>query len=128
MNSHAQLSLDMLEELPFPKKYSEVLNIAANHHEKLNGKGYPRGLSEKDLTLEDKIMILADIFEALTSSDRPYKDGKKLSEVFKILSFMVKDYEIDGELLKFFHEHEVLKEYSHQELKHTQIDESKLLY
>lgn len=128
MNSHAQLSLDMLEELPFPKKYSQVLNIAANHHEKLNGKGYPRGLSDKDLTLEDRIMVLADIFEALTSSDRPYKDGKKLSEVFKILSFMVKDNEIDGKLLKFFHEHEVLKEYAHQELKHTQIDESKLLY
>ncbi|QKF82377.1 HD domain-containing phosphohydrolase [Halarcobacter ebronensis] len=126
MNSHAQLTLDMLSALPFPKKYNRVLNIASNHHEKLNGKGYPRGLDEKVLTLEDKIMILADIFEALTASDRPYKEGKKLSEVFKILSFMVKDKEIDGELLKFFHEHEVLKKYSDEELKEFQKDKSEV--
>lgn len=127
MNYHAQLSFDMLSALPFPKKYKDVLNIAANHHEKLNGKGYPRGLDESQLTLEDRVMILADIFEALTSNDRPYKDAKKLSEVFKILSFMVKDGEIDGELLKFFHENEVLEKYAKEELLDYQIDESKLL-
>lgn len=127
MNSHAQLTLDMLMTLPFPKKYNGVLDIAANHHEKLNGKGYPRALSDKDLTLEDRIMILADIFEALTASDRPYKIGKKLSEVFKILSFMAKDYEIDSELLKFFYESKALHKYSNEELKPEQIDESKLL-
>lgn len=126
MNSHANLSLEMLSTLPFPKKYNKVMNIAVNHHEKLNGKGYPRGLKEEDLTLEDRIMILADIFEALTSSDRPYKSAKKLSEVFKILSFMVKDGEIDGELLKFFHENEVLKKYAKEELSEEQIDESEL--
>ena len=128
MNNHAKLSLEMLSKLPFPKKYKNVLDIAANHHEKLNGKGYPRGLSDKDLTLEDRIMILSDIFEALTSSDRPYKDAKRLSEVFKILSFMVKDYEIDGQLLKFFHEHEVLKKYANENLKPAQIDKSELLF
>lgn len=128
MNSHAQLSLDMLSSLPFPKKYNRVMDIAANHHEKLNGKGYPRGLDENDLTLEDKIMILADIFEALTSSDRPYKDAKKLSEVFKILSYMVKDGEMDGQLLKFFHDSEVLKKYAKEELLEKQIDESELLF
>jgi HD-GYP domain-containing protein (c-di-GMP phosphodiesterase class II)/ribonuclease BN (tRNA processing enzyme) len=128
MNNHAQLSLDMLQELPFPKKYSRVLDIAANHHEKLNGKGYPRGLNAQQITLEDKIMILADIFEALTAADRPYKEGKKLSEVFKILSFMVKDGEIDGELIAFFHEHDVLKQYAKEFLKSGQIDESKLLF
>ncbi|MGA1931194.1 HD domain-containing phosphohydrolase [Arcobacter sp. YIC-464] len=128
MNNHAKLSLEMLLKLPFPKKYNRVLDIAANHHEKLNGKGYPRGLSDKDLTLEDRIMILSDIFEALTSSDRPYKDAKKLSEVFKILSFMVKDYEIDGELLKFFHDHEVLKKYANENLKPSQIDKTELLF
>lgn len=126
MNSHADLSYEMLSTLPFPKKYANVLDIAANHHEKLNGKGYPRGLSEKDLTLEDRIMVLADIFEALTSSDRPYKDAKKLSEVFRILSFMVKDNEIDGELVKFFHENEVLQQYAMEELNPAQMDESKL--
>jgi len=128
MNSHAQLSYDMLAELPFPKKYNKVMHIAANHHEKLNGKGYPRGLSEKELTLEDRIMILADIFEALTANDRPYKDAKKLSEVFKILSFMVKDGEIDGELLRFFHQSDVLKKYMEEELLDYQLDKSRLYF
>ncbi|NVJ53794.1 MAG: GAF domain-containing protein [Campylobacteraceae bacterium] len=128
MNYHAQLSLDMLSSLPFPKKYKDVLNIAVNHHEKLNGKGYPRNLDESQLALEDRIMILADIFEALTSNDRPYKDAKKLSEVFKILSFMAKDGEIDKDLLRFFHENEALRKYAYEELFDYQIDESKLLF
>ncbi|RBQ30913.1 phosphohydrolase [Arcobacter sp. FW59] len=122
MNSHAQLSYDMLSVLPFPKKYENVMHIAVNHHEKLNGKGYPRGLSEKDLVLEDRIMILADIFEALTSNDRPYKQTKKLSEVFKILDFMVRDGEIDGNLLEFFKNSDALKEYCKVELLPEQLD------
>jgi len=126
MNGHAQLSYDMLTSLPFPKKYKDVLNIAANHHEKLNGKGYPRGLSEKDLTLEDRILILSDIFEALTAKDRPYKDAKKLSEVFKILSFMAKNNEIDSQLLEFFYDSEALFDYANEELYPYQIDKSEL--
>lgn len=126
MNNHAKLTLDMLSTLPFPKKYNRVLDIAVNHHEKLNGKGYPRGLNDKDLTLEDRIMVLADIFEALTASDRPYKDGKKLSEVFKILSFMAKDKEIDSKLLEFFHNNSILLKYAKEELKPSQIDKSEL--
>ena len=126
MNSHAQLSLDMLSTLPFPKKYSKVLNIAVNHHEKLNGKGYPRGLKDTDLTLEDRILILSDIFEALTARDRPYKEGKKLSEVFRILSSMAKNYEIDPQLLKFFHDNKVLHYYVEEELNPSQIDKSEV--
>ncbi len=126
MNSHAQLSYNMLSNLPFPKKYSNVMNIASNHHEKLNGKGYPRGLKGEELTLEDRIIILSDIFEALTANDRPYKKGKKLSEVFEILSLMAKNNEIDGELLNFFHESEVLDKYIKEELNPNQIDKSEL--
>jgi HD-GYP domain-containing protein (c-di-GMP phosphodiesterase class II)/ribonuclease BN (tRNA processing enzyme) len=126
MNNHAQLSLNMLSTLPFPKKYSKVLNIAVNHHEKLNGKGYPRGLKEKDLTLEDRIMILSDIFEALTASDRPYKDAKKLSEVFKILSIMAKEKEIDPVLLEFFYNNDELMNQIKKNLKPSQLDRSKL--
>ncbi|QKF58991.1 HD domain-containing phosphohydrolase [Aliarcobacter lanthieri] len=122
MNSHAKLSYDMLSALPFPKKYSNITHIAINHHEKLNGKGYPRGLSSEDLVLEDRILILADIFEALTSIDRPYKGIKKLSEVFKILDFMVKDGEIDGDLLEFFKNSNALKEYCKTELLQEQLD------
>lgn len=112
----------MLSALPFPKKYSNITHIAINHHEKLNGKGYPRGLSSEDLVLEDRILILADIFEALTSIDRPYKGIKKLSEVFKILDFMVKDGEIDGDLLEFFKNSKALKEYCKTELLQEQLD------
>lgn len=125
MNSHAQLSYDMLTALPFPKKYENVVHIAVNHHEKLNGKGYPRGLSDKDLVLEDRIMILADVFEALTASDRPYKSAKKLSEVFKILGFMAKDNEIDSQLLEFFKNSKILMEYAKEDLLPEQIDDFK---
>jgi HD-GYP domain-containing protein (c-di-GMP phosphodiesterase class II) len=123
MNSHAKLSYEMLSSLPFPKKYENVVHIAVNHHEKLNGEGYPRGLNSEQLVFEDRIMILADIFEALTSSDRPYKKVKKLSEVFKILDFMAKDGEIDSDLLEFFRNSDVLREYAKESLLPEQIDE-----
>lgn len=122
MNSHAELSYNMLSALPFPKKYSNIMHIAVNHHEKLNGKGYPRGLGENDLVLEDRILILADIFEALTSNDRPYKGIKKLSEVFKIFNFMIKDGEIDKDLFEFFKSSKAFKEYCETELLIEQID------
>ncbi|QKF63141.1 c-di-GMP phosphodiesterase, class II (HD-GYP domain) [Campylobacter mucosalis] len=123
MNSHAQLSIDMLKVLPFPKKYQNVFHIAVNHHEKLNGKGYPRGLSEADLTLEDRIMILADIFEALTSHSRPYKGAMKLSEAFSILDAMADRNEIDKQMLEFFKTSDALKQYVKEELSPEQVDE-----
>lgn len=122
IKGHAKLSLDMISGLPFPKKYKDVLNIACNHHEKLNGQGYPRGLNAKNISLEDRIMILADIFEALTASGRPYKKAMKLSEVQKILSIMVNRGELDSQLIEFFFNHKILKEYCNEELKQEQID------
>jgi len=118
---HALMTLEMLSELPFPKNYSEITHIASNHHEKLNHKGYPRGLGEEDLTLEDRMLAICDIFEALTSSDRPYKQPKKLSEVFKIMSFMAKNKEIDEKLFNFFVEKKIWKQYEN-ELLPIQID------
>ena len=118
---HALMTLEMLGGLPFPKEYSEVTHIAANHHEKLNCKGYSRGLCEKDLTLEDRLLAICDIFEALTASDRPYKKAKKLSEVFKIMGFMAKDKEIDEKLFKFFVKKGIWKKYS-KHLLPEQID------
>ncbi len=122
MNSHAKLSYDMLKELTFPKKFSNVMHIAVNHHEKLNAKGYPRGLGADELVLEDRILILADIFEALSSSDRPYKKAKPLSEIFKILDFMAKDGEIDKDLLEFFKHSDALKIYAKERLREEQFD------
>lgn len=104
INDHARMSNEMLEALPFPKKLSRVPEIAGGHHEKLNGKGYPKGLSADELSLEARILALADIFEALTAADRPYKKAKPMDEVTRILDFMVKDYELDPELVGFFYE------------------------
>ena len=118
---HALMTFEMLNGLPFPKGYKDVTHIASNHHEKLNGKGYPHKLSAKDLTLEDRLLAVCDIFEALTASDRPYKTPKKLSEVFKIMEFMVKDGEIDEKLYRFFIEKKVWKKYQNELLK-EQLD------
>ncbi len=122
IRNHAQLSLDMISELPFPKKYKDVLNIACNHHEKLNGLGYPRGLNDSQISLEDRIMIFADIFEALTASERPYKEAMKLSTVKKILSSMAQRGELDPELNEFFFNHKIFQKYSKEELQKKQLD------
>jgi len=123
MRNHAAVGLEMLHNLHFPKKFKRLPEIAANHHEKLNGKGYPRGLSAKDLSLEERLMAIADIFEALSTADRPYKEPKKLSEIFKILYFMAKENEIDKEIVKFFIETKAYLNYAKKELQPQQIDE-----
>lgn len=119
---HAQLSYDMISGLPFPKRYKDVLNIACNHHEKLDGTGYPRGLSAQDIALEDRIMILADVFEALTANNRPYKEAMKLSQVKDILFSIANKGQIDKDLIEFFFNHEILKDYAKEELKKEQVD------
>lgn len=122
INFHATMSNTMLEALPFPKKLARVPFIAGGHHEKLNGKGYPKGLSADDLSLESRLMAIADIFEALTASDRPYKDAKTMSETMRILGFMVKDEDIDGDLMDFFYEQKLHIKYAKAELKPEQLD------
>ncbi|MDO8453206.1 MAG: HD domain-containing phosphohydrolase [Sulfurimonas sp.] len=122
MRDHARVSNEMLDALPFPKHLKRVPGIAGGHHEKLNGKGYPKGLTSDDLSLESRILALADIFEALSASDRPYKDGKKMSEVMKIISFMIKDGELDGDLVQFFYDENLHIKYAEQCFKPEQID------
>lgn len=122
INNHATVSLNMLNALPFPKKLSRVPEIAGGHHEKLNGKGYPLGLTADQLSLESRVLALADIFEALTASDRPYKDAKTLSEAMRIIDFMIKDGELDGDLVNFFYEQNLHIEYAKKELKSEQND------
>lgn len=123
IQDHAFIGHEMLERLYFPKKLREIKHIAANHHEKLNGKGYPQGLSAKDLTLEDRIMAVADIFEALTAKDRPYKEPKKYSEVFKILYYMTKEGDLDREVIGLFIKSKAYLHYADAELKTSQMDE-----
>lgn len=126
--SHANMTYKILENIPFPKKFIEAKHIASNHHEKLNGKGYPRGLTAEELSLDDRILAIADVFEALSSVDRPYKAPKTLSEIFKILSFMVKDGEIDGDIVRFIFDSKIYLEYAKEEMLPEQIDEPKLFF
>ncbi|MFA6192356.1 MAG: HD domain-containing phosphohydrolase [Sulfurimonas sp.] len=124
MRDHARVSNEMLDALPFPKHLKRVPAIAGGHHEKLNGKGYPKGLTADDLSLESRILALSDIFEALSASDRPYKDGKKMSEVMKIISFMIKDGELDADLVQFFYDEKLHLKFAAQCFKPAQIDVS----
>ena len=123
INDHATVSLDILNKLPFPKKYAAIPEISGNHHEKINGKGYPRGLKGDEISFEARILAVADIFEALTASDRPYKKANPLSSAMKILYFMAKDDDIDRELVKFFYHSGLYLEYAKKLLPASSIDE-----
>jgi len=112
----------MLETLPFPKKLRRVPEYAGGHHEKLDGTGYPRGLTRADMSIPARVMAIADIFEALTAADRPYKKAKSLSESLKIMKFMVKDQHIDPDLFDLFLRSGVWKTYAENFLLPAQID------
>ncbi len=92
----------------------------------MDGTGYPLGLKAEDISLQSRIMALADIFEALTAKDRPYKKGKTLSEAFKIMAFMVKDGHIDKDLFELFTKEKVYLGYAQRELSPQQIDTPEL--
>ncbi len=123
INDHIVQTIIMLEQLPFPKHLKRVPEYAGGHHEKMDGTGYPRKLSKDDMSLPARIMAIADIFEALTAADRPYKPPKKLSDAVKIMSFMKKDAHIDDELFELFLTSGIYKEYAERFLDPTQIDE-----
>ncbi|WP_295021420.1 HD domain-containing phosphohydrolase [Sulfurimonas sp.] len=123
INEHAKTSLDILNKLPFPKKYKQIPQISGNHHEKINGKGYPQGLRGDEISFEARILAVADVFEALTASDRPYKKGNPLSSAMKILYFMAKDDDLDKEIVKFFYNSGIYLEYAKKLLPLESIDE-----
>ncbi|MDK2975721.1 MAG: hypothetical protein PWP06_196 [Candidatus Marinimicrobia bacterium] len=122
IQNHAVVTDKMLSQLPFPKKLKNVPSYAAKHHERMDGSGYPKGLKAENLELPARIMAMADIFEALTAPDRPYKKGKTLSEAMKIMEFMVKDYHIDPDLFAFFKEAKVYRWYAEKFMNPEQID------
>jgi hypothetical protein len=123
INNHAKVSYDMLASLPYPKKLRNVPTLAGGHHEKICGGGYPFGLKGDEISLGARILAVADIFEALTASDRPYKSPNSLNTSMKILSFMVKDGELDGDLVKFFAQNNLHLKYAEDNLMPEQIDE-----
>ena len=122
IENHAEMTFKILSELPFPRKLANVPEYAGGHHEKLDGTGYPRRLDENELPLQSRIMAIADIFEALTARDRPYKEPMKLSQAIKILGFMKKDRHIDPDILDLFIESELYKEYAEKEMRPEQVD------
>lgn len=102
INNHAAVSLRMLQELPFPKDMKNVPDIAGNHHEAVNGQGYPRGLSGDALSVQARILAIADVFEALTAADRPYKKAKPIDEVRTIMTKMVESGHLDPGIVTLF--------------------------
>lgn len=122
VNEHIVHTLVMLSTLPFPKALQQVPDIAANHHEKLNGGGYPRRLNAEQLSVPARIMAIADIFEALTAADRPYKTAKTLSESIAIMMRMARERHIDAELFRLFLSSGVYLRYAEQFLQPQQID------
>ncbi len=122
INEHIVQTIILLNKLPFPKELRRVPTWAGNHHETLVGSGYPRKLQAEDLSVPERIMAIADIFEALTASDRPYKKAKTLSESLKIMSFMRNDGHICPQLFDLFLSSGIYKDYAQQFLSPEQID------
>jgi len=111
MQDHAAVTLRMLKQIPFTKKLKNIPNFAGAHHEFLNGKGYPLGLSGDEIPFEGKLMAVTDIAEALTASDRPYKKAMPLETVYRILRSMAEHGELDPDLVNLFIDKEVYKLY-----------------
>jgi HD-GYP domain-containing protein (c-di-GMP phosphodiesterase class II) len=123
INNHATVTYKMLSQLPFPRNVRHVAEYAAAHHERMNGTGYPGGLKGEAISLQSRILALADIFEALTAKDRPYKKPTNLSQALKIIGFMVKDGHIDAELFDLFVKEQLYLDYVRKELAPQQIDQ-----
>ena len=122
INDHIVITIEMLEQLPYPKHLKNVPEFAGGHHEKMDGTGYPKGLKAKEMSTQAKLMAIADIYEALTAADRPYKDGKKLSTAMRIMGFMKNDYHIDADLFEIFVKSGVYKKYAEDHVAQNQID------
>jgi HD-GYP domain-containing protein (c-di-GMP phosphodiesterase class II) len=122
INEHIMQTIAMLEAMRFPKHLRRVPEYAGTHHETLKGTGYPRKLDQDQLSVPARIMAIADIFEALTASDRPYKASKSLSESVKILSFFKKDGHIDPDLFDLFLTSGVYQRFAERFMSAEQID------
>ena len=122
INHHIVATIRMLEALPWPKHLRNVSEYAGGHHERMDGKGYPRGLVKDQMSVQARIMGIADIFEALTAKDRPYKHGKTLSESLKILGQFSLTGHIDPELFDIFVRRKVYLRYAEEFLDRRQID------
>ncbi len=122
INHHMVQTVLMLSRLPFPSHLQNVAEMAGGHHEKMDGSGYPKGLTREQMSLPARVMAIADIFEALTAADRPYKKGKTLSEALGIMAFMCRDAHIDPQLFELFLRSGVYMDYARDYLPTQQLD------
>ena len=123
INHHIDVTIKMLESLPWPRHLKKVPEYAGGHHERMDGKGYPRGLTREQMSWQARMMGIADIFEALTAKDRPYKKGKTLTEALTILGKFKLGGHIDPDLFDIFMREKVYLDYAQQFLDPEQIDE-----
>lgn len=123
INRHIDITIKMLESLPWPRHLKNVPEYAGGHHERMDGKGYPRGLTREQMSVQARVMGIADIFEALTAKDRPYKKGKTLTESLTILGKLKLAGHIDPDLFDVFIREKVYLEYAKQFLAPEQIDD-----
>ncbi|KHT47625.1 HD domain-containing phosphohydrolase [Vibrio sinaloensis] len=121
INDHIIQTITMLNRLPYPEHLKQVPEIACGHHERIDGKGYPKGLAEHQLSIPARVMAIADVFEALTSSDRPYKKAKTLTESINIMTDMATSGHIDPKLYLLFLEQSLDQEYASLFLHEDQI-------
>src|SRR5947209_6363342 len=122
INHHIVATIRMLEALPWPKHLTKVPEYAGGHHERMDGKGYPKGLTREQMSVQARCMGIADIFEALTAKDRPYKKGKTLSESLEILGRMKLNHHVDPDLFDIFVRRKVYRRYAEMFLDAEQID------
>jgi HD-GYP domain-containing protein (c-di-GMP phosphodiesterase class II) len=122
INHHIVATIKMLEALPWPKHLTNVPEYAGGHHERMDGKGYPKGLTREQMSVQARCMGIADIFEALTAKDRPYKQGKTLSESLEILGKFKQNGHIDPDLFDIFVRQKVYQRYAEMFLDPDQID------
>lgn len=123
INNHISVTIRMLEALPWPKHLKNVPEYAGGHHERMDGKGYPRGLRGEQMSVQARVMAIADIFEALSAKDRPYKHGKNLTESLEILGKFSLGGHIDPDLFDVFVRQGVYLEYARKFMDPAQIDE-----
>lgn len=122
INNHVSVTISMLSAIKWPKHLQNVTAYAGGHHERMDGKGYPKGLTREEMPIQARAMAIADVFEALTASDRPYKPGKKLSEALFILGKMKEEGHIDPDLYDAFIAHDIPKKYAEMFLTPEQVD------
>ena len=123
INEHIVQTIIMLTQLPFPRHLQAVPEIAGGHHEKMDGTGYPRGIRREQMSPVARMMAIADIFEALTAADRPYKSGKTLSQALSIMAKMRDEQHVDPELFELFLRSGVYREYAARFMRTEQLDE-----